>query len=252
MLFVADLIIMTRAASTSPLVLVVFLVTMGNVAGRVAADLGIPGKSWPTKRTTDTEFEALAESEPNLQRATFGAGCYWGTEKYFADNMETKCPGCVRATSVGFMGPTQPKEGEYPTYNEVCTGRTGHVEVVQIVYDKSVCTFEQLNEHLYTFHDPTTKNRQGNDHGPQYASVVFAHDAAQKRTAEKVKAKVQKALDAGEIKDFAGKLVNTAVEDATVFFPAHEDHQRYLEKRPQGYCNHRQRFSWEGVKLGKM
>ena len=131
---------MTRAASTSPLVLVVFLVTMGNVAGRVAADLGIPGKSWPTKRTTDTEFAALAESEPNLQRATFGAGCYWGTEKYFADNMETKCPGCVRATSVGFMGPTQPKEGEYPTYNEVCTGRTGHVEVVQIVYDKSVCT----------------------------------------------------------------------------------------------------------------
>ena len=82
--------------------------------------------------------------------------------------------------------------------------------------------------------------------------MVFAHDAAQRRTAEKVKAKVQKALDAGEIKDFAGKLVNTAVEDATVFFPAHEDHQRYLEKRPQGYCNHRQRFSWEGVKLGKM
>ena len=116
---------MTRAASTSPLVLVVFLVTMGNVAGRVAADLGIPGKSWPTKRTPDTEFEAHAESEHNLQRATFGAGCYWGTEKYFADNMETKCPGCVRATRVGFMGPTQPKEGEYPTYNEVCTGRTG-------------------------------------------------------------------------------------------------------------------------------
>ena len=243
---------MTRA-STSPLLLAVFVAGMGNVTGRIAADLGIPGKSWPTPRTTETEFAALTRSDgSNLDRATFGAGCYWGTESFFANNLETKRPGCVRATSVGFMGPEPPREGEFPTYKEVCTGRTGHVEVVQIVYDTTKCSYEELNEHLYTFHDPTTKNRQGNDHGPQYASVVFAHDESQRKTAEKVKAKVQRALDAGEITDYAGAKVHTAVEDATVFFPAHEDHQRYLEKRPGGYCNHRQRFSWEGVKLGRM
>ena len=133
-----------------------------------------------------------------------------GNGAWFANNLETKRPGCVRATSVGFMGPEPPREGEFPTYKEVCTGRTGHVEVVQIVYDTTKCSYEELNEHLYTFHDPTTKNRQGNDHGPQYASVVFAHDESQRKTAEKVKAKVQRALDAGEITDYAGAKVHTA------------------------------------------
>ena len=113
---------MTRA-STSPLLLAVFVAGMGNVTGRIAADLGIPGKSWPTPRTTETEFAALTRSDGDLDRATFGAGCYWGTERWFANNLETKRPGCVRATSVGFMGPEPPREGEFPTYKQVCTGR---------------------------------------------------------------------------------------------------------------------------------
>ena len=112
-------------------------------------------------------------------------------------------------------------------------------------------THEELNEHL-TLSTIRRRRIASVYHGPQYASVVFAHDESQRKTAEKVKAKVQRALDAGEIADFAGSKVHTAVEDATVFFPAHEDHQRYLEKRPGGYCNHRRRFSWEGVKLGRM
>ena len=119
-------------------------------------------------------------------------------------------PESVIATSVGFMGPPGCKPN--PSYYEVCTGTTGHVEVCQVKYDPARCTYEDLCMHFYTFHDPTTANRQGNDVGTQYASVVFAHDDEQRQTAEKVKGKVQRLVSEGTIKSFSGKQVCTAIE----------------------------------------
>lgn len=198
---------------------------------------------WPVRHERAEQFAAMAEGET----MTVGAGCYWGTEKWYAKHFgeDWKRNGAVLATAVGFMGPKGTKP--HPTYREVCSGKTGHVEVCQIRYDSSKTTYEDLVSHLFTFHDPTTLNRQGNDSGSQYASVIFAHDETQRETAEKVVRKVQGALDAGTIKAYAGGTVATRVEDATTFYPAHEAHQKYLEKKPEGYCNHRRRFRWEDV-----
>ena len=132
--------------------------------------------------------------------------------------MNAEKPGSVIATNVGFMGPPGCKAN--PTYREVCAGTTGHVEVCQVKYDPGKCSYEDLCMHFYTFHDPTTANRQGNDVGTQYASVVFVHDDEQRKTAERVKVKVQKLVSDGEIKTFAGQQVCTAIEDATTYYPA--------------------------------
>ena len=203
---------------------------------------------WPVRHESVKQFATMAEGEAV---ATVAAGCYWGTEKWYAkhfgEDWKTNGDRAVLATAVGFMGPPGTKPD--PSYREVCSGKTGHVEVCQIRYDTSKTTYEDLVSHLFTFHDPTTLNRQGNDAGSQYASVIFVHDQTQRKTAEKVVRRVQGALDAGAITkyQYANGTVATRVEDATTFYPAHEAHQKYLEKRPQGYCNHRRRFRWEDV-----
>ena len=99
-------------------------------------------------------------------------------------------------------------------------------------------------EHFFTFHDPTTKDRQGNDAGTQYASVIFAHDPEQRATAERVREEVRRRVRDGRVRTYANPDVVTQVVDAADYFPASEAHQRYLEKRPDGYCNHRRRFAW--------
>ena len=137
-----------------------------------------------------------------------------------------------------------------PSYREVCGGRTGHVEVCQVKFDATKCSYEDLNAHLYTFHDPTTTNRQGNDAGSQYASVIFVHDEGQRKDAERVIARTQRFLDRGKIKTFQRDKIVTRVEDATEYYPAESGHQRYLEKHPNGYCNHRRRFRWSDVLPG--
>jgi peptide-methionine (S)-S-oxide reductase len=138
---------------------------------------------WPVRHESAKAFAAMAEGET----LTVGAGCYWGTEKWyakhFAEDWKTNGDGAVLATAVGFMGPPGVKPN--PTYREVCSGTTGHVEVCQIRYDSTKTTYEDLVSHLFTFHDPTTANRQGNDVGSQYASVIFTHDETQKETADK-------------------------------------------------------------------
>ena len=177
-----------------------------------------------------------------------------GTEKWYAKNFgedwKTKGEGnAVLATAVGFMGPPGTKKN--PTYREVCSGTTGHVEVCQVRYDATKTTYEDLVSHLFTFHDATTFNRQGNDVGTQYASVIFTHTPEQKEIAEKTVKNVQHALDSGKINRYmySGKTIVTKVEDATTFYPADEAHQKYLEKKPTGYCNHRRRFTWDDVFL---
>jgi peptide-methionine (S)-S-oxide reductase len=168
----------------------------------------------------------------------------------------------VLDVKVGFMGDAHAKKD--PTYREVCSGTTGHVEVAQVTFNPAKASYEDLVRFFFSFHDPTTPDRQGNDAGPQYASAIFVHDSpssadaaasadTQEAAARRVIAELDSLLSAGAVpfrpnRAFAGKTVTTAVRPAGVFYPAHEDHQLYLAKNPDGYCNHSMRFDWPVAK----
>ncbi len=146
--------------------------------------------------------------------ATFAAGCYWGIEAAFRE-----IPG-VTATRVGFIGGAS----EAPTYREVCSGGTGHAEAVEIEFNAEALPFETLLAAFWDIHDPTTPNRQGWDVGEQYRSAIFFHGPDQEAAA---RASCAKQDASGRFRD----PIVTEIVAATVFTPAHEDHQRYLEKR---------------------
>lgn len=155
-----------------------------------------------------------------LEIATFGAGCFWGVQVFF-----DQTPG-VKETTVGYMGGTI----ENPTYEDVCTDKTGHAEVAQVQYDPSEVSYEKLLNIFWENHDPTTPNRQGPDEGTQYRSVIFYHTPEQKVVAEKSLAEM----------DLSGKFsspVVTEIVPATKFYPAEDYHQKYLEKRGLAVCN---------------
>ena len=175
-----------------------------------------------------------------------GAGCYWGTEKYIVKDFQKLFPNTIKSAAVGFMSPNAdaPKD---PSYRAVCTGTTGHVEVLHVeLFDSSEEVFTELIRFFFRFHDPTTKNRQGNDVGTQYASWIFCGDDKQLEIAEGVKEQLQQAVTKGKVKAYTGTTVSTDIGLVHEFYPAHEEHQRYLDKNPLGYCNHRYRFkSWD-------
>jgi peptide-methionine (S)-S-oxide reductase len=155
------------------------------------------------------------------EKATFGAGCFWGVEAAFA-----AIPG-VTATAVGFEGGST----ERPSYKDVCTGTTGHAEVVELDFDPAVVSYEQLLEAFFALHDPTTVNRQGPDWGVQYRSAIFFHSVEQEAQA---RAKIEQLTAEGRFKP---KRIVTQVEPAQSFWRAEEYHQRYLEKRGQASCH---------------
>jgi len=155
-----------------------------------------------------------------LEKATFGAGCFWGVEAKF-----NQIPG-VLETAVGYEG----GELEHPTYKEVCTDRTGHAEVVEISFDPERVSFERLLDAFFELHDPTQLNRQGPDFGTQYRSVVFFHSGAQKVAAEK---RIEELKIEGQ---FARPIV-TQVVPAQTFWRAEEYHQKYLERRGMVACH---------------
>ena len=144
----------------------------------------------------------------------------------------------IKSGKVGFMG--GPKAN--PTYREVCGGRTGHVEVYDCEFDGKESTYENMVKHFFMFHDPTTVDRQGNDRGSQYASVIFYYDQKQKEIATKILADLQEALDKGSISGYQGRQVVTQIREASAFYAAMDSHQEYLRKNPSGYCNHFMRF----------
>ena len=163
---------------------------------------------------------SVRAADANLAQATFAGGCFWCTEAVYQQLKG------VQSVTSGYIGGTVPN----PTYEQVCGKRTGHAEAVQIEYDPAQVSYEQLLEVFFTTHDPTTKDRQGADVGPQYRSAVFYHDAEQKRIAEEV----IRRLDAARV--FPGKIV-TEVTQASVFYPAEDYHQDYFAKNPfQPYC----------------
>ena len=153
------------------------------------------------------------------QKATFGAGCFWGVEEVFR-----KLDG-VTNTSVGYAGGTM----ENPSYEDVCTDQTGHAEVVEIDFDPEKISFRQLLDVFWSNHDPTTRNRQGPDIGRQYRSVIFYHSPQQKAEAEDSKKAVE---GAGRFK----RPIVTEIQPAATFYRAEEYHQRYLEKRGMSHC----------------
>lgn len=152
--------------------------------------------------------------------ATFANGCFWCTEAIFKD-----LKGVSKVTS-GYTG----GQVRNPTYEQVCTGETGHAEALQVAYDPAVISYEQLLEVFFATHNPTTRNRQGNDVGPQYRSAIFYHDEVQKIAAEKVMHQV----DAENIFD---QPIVTEITKFETFYPAESYHQNYYANNSeQGYC----------------
>jgi len=156
-----------------------------------------------------------------LERAVFGMGCFWGAERIF-----WKLPG-VFTTAVGYAGGITPN----PTYHEVCSGRTGHAEVVLVVYDPAVISYEQLLGAFFEGHDPTQGMRQGNDVGTQYRSAIYTTSPEQAALAGKVKARFQDSLKTAGYGD-----ITTEIAPAGEFYYAEPYHQQYLEANPGGYC----------------
>lgn len=170
---------------------------------------------------------------------TLCSGCYWGTEAYFKKKFKETLSG----GEVGYMGGND----QNPTYEDVCTGRTGHVEVYHFHFNGGEEEFENIVRHFFTFHDPTTLNRQGHDQGTQYGSVIFTYDSIQHEIATKVISEVQALIDNGKLTTFEGSKVTTELRESKVFYAARPDHQAYLDKNPSGYCNHKIRFQWSYI-----
>ena len=184
----------------------------------------LPGRA-EKMEVPDKHFVNGARLEPpfpaGTELATFGLGCFWGAEKKFWQQ-----PG-VYSTAVGYAGGTTPN----PTYREVCSGLTGHNEVVQVVFDPKVVSYDELLRVFWESHDPTQGMRQGNDVGTQYRSGIYYFDDAQREAAERSREAYQAQLSAA---GFGG--ITTEIVPAGDFFYAEDYHQQYLAKNPGGYC----------------
>jgi peptide-methionine (S)-S-oxide reductase len=158
--------------------------------------------------------------QTKLRVATFGAGCFWCVEAVFQ-----RLEGVQKVVS-GYSG----GHVDHPTYEQVCTGTTGHAEACQITYDPARISYDELLEVFWKTHDPTTRNRQGNDIGPQYRSVIFYHDEEQKQLAESYKTKL-------EAEHIWNRPIVTEIVPFTKFWPAESYHQNYYNNNPdKGYC----------------
>ena len=155
-----------------------------------------------------------------MEKAAFGAGCFWGVEATFRQIKG------VKSTAVGYEGGTF----DSPTYKDVCTGKTGHAETVEVEYDPAKVTYDQLLDVFWNNHDPTTRNRQGPDVGEQYRSVIFYHTPEQKAAAVASKEKLQ---HSGKLK----RPIVTQIVPASTFWRAEDYHQQYLEKRGLSSCH---------------
>ena len=185
----------------------------------------LEGRSEPIQ-TAKTHFlnkRALKGPYPEgLETAVFGMGCFWGAERKFWEMGEG-----IWVTAVGYAGGATPN----PTYEEVCSGRTGHNEVVLVVYDPKRLSYETLLKTFWESHDPTQGMRQGNDVGTQYRSGIYVTSATQKSAAEASKAAYQKVLSANRYGP-----ITTEIVEAPEFYFAEDYHQQYLAKVPHGYC----------------
>ena len=189
-----------------------------------AAENALEGRATPIP-TADTHFVSgrpLTTDVPEgMEAAMFGMGCFWGVERMF-----WKLEG-VYLTMVGYAGGYTPN----PTYQEVCSGRTGHNEVVRVVYDPSIVSYDDLLKVFWEGHDPTQGMRQGNDVGTQYRSGIYTYSDAQREAAV-----ASKEMFEPRLKERGFGPVTTEIQDAPDFYFAEDYHQQYLAKNPNGYC----------------
>jgi peptide-methionine (S)-S-oxide reductase len=189
-----------------------------------SADQALPGRQQPmpvAERHWVTGYPLQPPFPPESACAVFGMGCFWGAERKF-----WQTDGVI-STAVGYAGGYTPN----PSYDEVCSGLTGHAEVVLVVFMPSQITYLQLLQLFWTSHNPTQGMRQGNDSGTQYRSVIYTQDAFQAASAETTKAHYQGLLSA------AGYgAITTEIMPVPIFYYAEDAHQQYLAKNPNGYC----------------
>ena len=189
----------------------------------VAPENALAGRATPIP-TADRHFVLdvpLDEVPDGMEVALFGMGCFWGVERMF-----WKLDG-VHSTAVGYAGGYTPNA----TYEEVCTGRTGHNEVVRVIYDPSKISYEELLQVFWEGHDPTQGMRQGNDRGTQYRSGIYSYTAEQKSAAE-----ASRDAFAPRLRQAGYGAITTEILDAPEFYFAEDYHQQYLAKNPNGYC----------------
>lgn len=196
---------------------------MGKTRMPTAAE-ALPGRSerMPVPDAHYVNGHPIAPPFPaGLERALFGMGCFWGAERKFWELRG------VYTTAVGYAAGLTPN----PTYREVCTGLTGHAEVVLVVFDPAQVSYEDLLKVFWENHDPTQGMRQGNDVGTQYRSGIYCSDAAQQQAAEASRDAYQRALAGARLGS-----ITTEIVPAPVFYYAEDYHQQYLAKNPAGYC----------------
>ncbi|PUB18530.1 peptide-methionine (S)-S-oxide reductase MsrA [Yoonia sediminilitoris] len=195
-----------------------------NKSEMVAKTDALPGRPDPLA-TADTHFvfgtPLTSEVPAGMEQAMFGMGCFWGVERMF-----WKLDG-VKSTMVGYAGGYTPNA----TYEEVCTGKTGHNEVVRVIFDPAVISYEQLLQVFWEGHDPTQGMRQGNDAGTQYRSGIYTYSDAQMQAA-----KQSQAAFAPRLSQAGYGPITTEIIDAPTFYFAEDYHQQYLAKNPAGYC----------------
>ena len=184
----------------------------------------LPGRSTPMPLSGKHFVNGSGIKQPatgGLEEAVFGLGCFWGAERKF-----WQIPGVV-TTAVGYAGGYTPNA----TYEEVCSGRTGHAEVVRVIYDPNKVSYETLLKEFWESHDPTQGMRQGGDVGTQYRSAIYTTTDAQQKAAEASKRTYQAALTAAH-----RSTITTEIKELPPFYYAEEYHQQYLAKNPNGYC----------------
>jgi peptide-methionine (S)-S-oxide reductase len=184
----------------------------------------LPGRTTPMPVATThvVNGHSMTHIPEGMDVAIFAMGCFWGVERLFWQQDG------VYSTAAGYSGGYTPN----PTYREVCSGQTGHAEVVRVVYDPNVISYKQLLQLFWENHDPAQGMRQGNDLGTQYRSAIYALTQEQLTAAQESKARFQQAMDAANDK----RTITTDIESALPFYYAEDDHQQYLYKNPQGYC----------------
>ena len=190
-----------------------------------SASEALPGRGTPIPTATRHFVNGRGLQPPypeGHEQAVFALGCFWGAERKFGELGEG-----IFSTAVGYAGGHTPN----PTYEEVCSGRTGHTEVVLVVFDPKQVSYEKLLKTFWENHNPTQGMRQGNDVGTQYRSAVYTFGAAQKKAAEASKVTYQKALSARGL-----GAITTEIAEAGPFYFAEDYHQQYLAKNPAGYC----------------
>ncbi|PMH42550.1 peptide-methionine (S)-S-oxide reductase [Vibrio sp. 10N.286.49.B3] len=190
----------------------------------VSEEQALAGRSLPIHITAPhfvNQSDLNAQPTPEQQQILVGMGCFWGAERLF-----WPLDGVI-STSVGYAGGFT----KNPNYEEVCSGHTGHAEVVRIIFDPMRISLRSLLELFWQRHDPTQGMRQGNDLGTQYRSVIYTYNSEQMDIAQQTKQDYQQALDIKE-KD----VITTQIEEATTYYFAEDYHQQYLAKNPTGYC----------------